>query len=99
MVGLDRGKRRGTAKEIIERKEKEKAKAKAKAKEKKGKKVKRKARARTTAGKETVAGGRSNVRNGGLNRFVATVDTVGNGATRMLNAINGKDDDRWNLEQ
>ena len=34
-----------------------------------------------------------------MNRFVATVGTVGNGVTRKVNAINGKDDDRWNLEQ
>ena len=54
---------------------------------------------RTTAGKETLAGGLSNVSNGGLNRFVVTADTVGNGATRKLNVINGKEDDRWNLEQ
>ena len=59
----------------------------------------REARARTTAGKETVVGGTSNVSKGGLNRFVATVDTVGNGVTRKLNVISGKDDDRWNLEQ
>ena len=33
----------------------------------------------------------SNVSRGGLNRFVVTVDTVGNGP------INGKDAARWNL--
>ena len=43
--------------------------------------------------------GTSNVSKGGLNRFVATVDTVGNRVTRKLNAISGKDDDRWNMEQ
>ena len=35
----------------------------------------------------------------GLNRFVARVDTAENGVTRKLNAINGKDDDRWKLDQ
>ena len=41
----------------------------------------------------------SNVSRDGLNRFVATVNTVGNGVTRKLNAINGKDDVRGNLVQ
>ena len=49
----------------------------------KKRKEERKARASTTAGKETEAGGMSNVSRGGLNRFVVTVDTVGNGVTRV----------------
>ena len=34
----------------------------------------------------------NNVSRGGLNRSVATVDTVGNGFTNKLNVVNGKDD-------
>ena len=41
----------------------------------------------------------SNVSKSGLNRFVATVDTGGNGSQEKLNAINGKDDVRLNLVQ
>ena len=100
LVGKDRGKKRDTAKERIERKVRVKEKAKPKAKERKERrKGERKARARTTARKETAAGGLSNASNGGLNRFAVTVDTVGNGPTRKLNVISGKEDDRWNLEQ
>ena len=69
-------------------------KEKAKVKERKERSTgERKARARATAGKETVVGGTSNVSKGGLNRFVAMVGTVGNGVTRKLNAIKGKDND------
>ena len=71
--------RRDTAKERIERRErvKETAEVKERKERKERRKEKRQAKARATAGKETVA----------------TVDIVGNGVTRKLNAINGKDDD------
>ena len=85
------GMRRDTTKERIERKEREKEKAKLKER-KDRRKEERKARASATAGKETEAGGMSNVYRGGLNRFMVTVDTVGRGVTRKLNAICGKDD-------
>ena len=75
---------RDTAKERIERKERRKGE--------------RKARARATLAKETEVGGMRNVSRG-LNRFVVTVDTVGYGVTRRLNATNGKDVARWNLVQ
>ena len=68
-------------------------------KKKKEKGIEKKARRRETAGKEMKAGGMSNVSRDGLSPFVFTVDTVGNGVTRKLNAFNGKDDARWNLVQ
>ena len=95
LVGMDRGKRKGTAKRRIERSERGKEKAKAKEREEM-RKGERQARARTTAGRETVVCGRSSGSKGGLNRFVADVHTVGSGVARKLNAISGKDDDRWN---
>ena len=65
----------------------------------KGERDRKKARRRETAGKEMEAGGMSNLSRDGVSPFVVTVDTVGNGVTRKLNAFNGKDDARWNLVQ
>ena len=44
-----------------------------------------------------MVGGISSVCKGGLNHFVVTVDTVGDGVTRKLNAISGrtKTDGTW----
>ena len=75
LVGMERGMRRDTAKERIERKERGKENAKVKESKEK-RKGERKAKARATAEKETEAGGMSNVSRGGLNRFVVTVDTL-----------------------
>ena len=62
-------------------------KEKAKVRERKARrKEESKARERTAAGKEREAGGTSNRIGGGQNRSVATVVTVGNGATRSPNA-------------
>ena len=80
---MDRGKRRGTAKEG---KGKEKRREQGKGKNNSGK-------------RKGGFGGMSNASRGGMNRFLAAVDTVGNGVHKKLDAINGKGDARWHLEQ
>ena len=82
---MNRGTKRDTAKEMMLRKVRVKEKAKAKGK--------------NNGGKGKVAGGLTKVSNGGLNRFVVAVHTVGNGATRKLDVISDKEDDRWNFDQ
>ena len=95
---MDLGTRRDTERGRVERDEK--AKEKAKVRERKARrKEERKARERASAGKEREVGGTSNRIRGGQNRSVATVVTVGNGAIRRPNALNGRDVARWNSVQ
>ena len=95
---MDRGTKRDTVKERVERKER--GKEKEKARERKARrKEERKARERATAGKEREIGGTSIMIRDGWNRSVVIVVTVGNGVTRRPNALNGRSVVQWSLVQ